>query len=365
HKELVVEKRVEGEESVSISRMARRHNPLITHLEVGHEELIGRRFNREDESAFAPALFRFLPNDLTEAVEERLHSRIHPLARRRRVSVIAGKARKGGTADVLIEKLHPVQSVIQKPADKVVRDLPRLGNAEAARVAWAPGSVPVLLPELLIVGAANRLLPLMISKKLLSLISRPEVPCHPARSVAEGADMPSPLARHSAEITQRLIAARRRETIRIEPGPGPFPGHDDGNKRRLNSFRDLLKQGNNLGIRQEFRIRLSRTQIQLTLDANNDMGRRIQQPVGHVLSLVQRGRRPVLLQRPLAIKTRGVIPVSFKTPQDNVVPEFPLTVRGPIPHMCDAQPNPSCTIMDRLDQFDRSGIILAAHIETG
>src|SRR5579862_2791984 len=93
------------------------------------------------------------------------------------------------------------------------------------------------------------------------------------------------------------------------------------------------------------------------------MGRRIQKPVGNVGSLMERIRRPTLLQRPVSVKARSVIPVTLKCLDHHVIAQIAFAARGPVANVRNAQPNPSLAGMNGLDELDGAGIILAGDVK--
>src|SRR5690242_11048857 len=79
---------------------------------------------------------------------------------------------------------------------------------------------------------------------------------------------------------------------------------------------------------------------------------------------MERSGGPRLLQAPIPVQTRGIIPVPAERLQDHAVAKIPVPIHGPVADMRKAKPDTSCRVVDRLNELDRPGIVLAADIES-
>src|SRR5207248_10062149 len=159
----------------------------------------------------------------------------------------------------------------------------------------------------------------------------------PPRAIAETAHVPAAISGELGKLSERFVTARGWEAVRIDTRTRRIPRHDDRNDRRLDRARNFFKQRHYPGIRQKLGIRSRGPLIQLALNSNDNVGRRVQQPFRNVSSHVKRTLSPGLPERPLPIQLRRPVPISGKGLQPYIVLKTAVTLRRPITHMRDAQ----------------------------
>ncbi len=253
-----------------VGLVRRRQHPHVANLKVGDEVLRHWPFHRQHDLAIAAGRFG---RRIAQRFDQPAHVVGHPAAGNGRVLVVGGKAREAAAAGVLVEELDPVQAHVDHFLDEVHRDLAGQRRAHTAGIARPPHGVPILAPRLALVGAADAARPLVLQVVIFAVVAAPEVAGHPARAVAERADMPAALARQRRKFTQRRLAAHRWETIRVHPRPRSLPGHDHRRHRRGHPLGHGSQQRQGLGVWQEFGFGQRRPQVQLALQPHDDVRR--------------------------------------------------------------------------------------------
>src|SRR5687768_9950849 len=188
-----------------VGGVARRRDTDVEDLEILQEILVDRSLDRQYDLALAAAAGALILADAAERVNQLGHLLGHPAPRRGWVLVVVGEAGKRAAADVLVEELDPVKAVVDDGAHEVGRQLARHGRAQTAGIARPPGRVPVLLPQAAIVRPAEGAGAVARLEVVAAVVAAPVMADHPARAIAEGADMPAALAREAGKLAQRRL----------------------------------------------------------------------------------------------------------------------------------------------------------------
>ena len=94
-------------------------------------------------------------------------------------------------------------------------------------------------------------------------------------------------------------------------GPGRSRAMSTGTSGDSTRVKIFFEQRQKLRVRKEFVVGLGRPLLQLSLHADHDVRRGIEQ-LGHIPALVQGSPRPGWLERPVAINFGGAVPVLLK-----------------------------------------------------
>ena len=238
----VVKEVIEGDEIAQLGAdtVPRRLHPYITDLETRQVILINRRFHRVDNLAFTIAARRFGRRDGIEAVDHPLHLFRHPAPGQRWMLMILGITGEGADANALIEKLDPIQAIVEQALDKISRNCARGWRADTGRIAGPPLDIPLLTPASAGVRAADRTVTALGQKVIFAIIATPVVADYPACAITESADMPTALAGLLGKCAQRGVSAHGWETIRINPRTVALPGHNHGQERSIYLLRNRV-----------------------------------------------------------------------------------------------------------------------------